>query len=47
MILLTSVKQKIQKSYKNRYLCLQFVKKMIIFVCNSKYYKRILKATMW
>lgn len=44
MILLTSVKQKIQKSYKNRYLCLQFVKKMIIFVCNTKYYKQILKC---
>lgn len=43
MILSTAVRQKIQKSYKNRYLCLHYVKKMIIFVCNTKYYKRILK----
>lgn len=47
MILSTAVRQKIQKSYKNRYLCLHYVKKMIIFVCNSKYYKQILKVTMW
>lgn len=44
MILSTAVRQKIQKSYKNRYLCLHYVKKMIIFVYNTKYYKRILKC---
>ena len=44
MILSTAVRQKIQKSYKNRYLCLHYVKKMIISVCNTKYYKRILKC---
>lgn len=44
MILSTAVRQKIQKSYKNRYLCLHYVKKMIIFVCNTKYYKQILKC---
>lgn len=44
MILSTAVRQKIQKSYKNRYLCLHYVKKMKIFVCNTKYYKRILKC---
>lgn len=44
MILSTAVRQKIQKSYKNRYLCLHYVKKMIIFVCKTKYYKRILKC---
>lgn len=43
MILSTAVRQKIQKSYKNRYLCLHYVKKMIILVCNTKYYKLILK----
>lgn len=38
MNLLTVISRKIQKSYKIYYLCLLYVKKMVIFGCDIMYY---------